>query len=174
MKYRHYYCTPKPNDLGEGYYGYISGTNETEVIEEPTIDKFEEEFHRRVDEMILEKEEKKSRRTRRTVIWCCAFAVLILSLVLTCPGKDKHEEALVYITSGMMNDNIVEEFDEWYVLEAIIGCLMMGAYLESSLSVDNYIIFSIGKISLKGEEKVVSIGFFNHVRVIGKPPTIHV
>ena len=63
---------------------------------------------------------------------------------------------------------------DWDVLGALIGSQLVGVYIQSSLSVDNYILFSIGKISLKGEEKVVSIGFFNHVSVIGKPPTIHV
>jgi hypothetical protein len=35
--------------------------------------------------------------------------------------------------------------------------------IDSRLSVDNYFLFSVGKVTFDGESKIVSVGLLNHV-----------
>ena len=163
MNYRHYYCTPKPNFKGDGYFGTVSGIKNAKMIEAPSIDEFEEEFHRYVDEYIRECDEKKAKKTRKTIVWCSVLIVLFISLVFTCPDKQKHVEALNSLTSSVINDQIPEDSDGWEYLGAMLGNKIIGAVFDNNLYVDNYVLFSVGKMSFNGEDNTVSIGIFNHV-----------
>lgn len=164
MNYRHYYCNPKPNGDGNGYYGTISGLKGMNMVEAASIDEFEEEFHRIVDEHIRESEEKKSRKTRRTIVWAIVLVALFVGLITTCPDKQKHADALKELTSSLLNDEVsTSGNDGWEYLGAMIGNKLIGAVVDNNLYVDNYVLFSIGKMSFDGEENTVSFGIFNHV-----------
>lgn len=163
MEYRHYYCTPKPTFKGDGYYGTVSGIKNAKMIEAATVDEFEEEFHRYVDEYLREYEEKKGKKTRRTIVWCSVLAVLFISLIFTCPDKQKHVEALNSLTSSILNDQISEDSEGWEYLGAMLGNKLLGAVFDNNVYVDNYVIFSIGKMTFEGEDNIVSFGIFNHV-----------
>lgn len=163
MNYRHFYCTPKPTFKGDGYFGTVSGIKNAKMIEAATIEEFEEEFHRVVDEYIRECDEKKSKKTRKTIVWCSVFVVLFLSLIFTCPDKQKHVEALNSLTSSILNDQISTDSDGWDYLGAMLGNKVLGAVFDNSLYVDNYVIFSVGKMTFDGEDSIVSLGIFNHV-----------
>jgi len=164
MEYRRYYCTPKSNFKGDGYYGTVSGIKDAHMIEAKTIEEFEEEFHRFVDEYLREAEEKKSKRTRRAVVWAIILVGLFVTLIATCPDKAKHSDALKELTSSLINQKAVSSnSDDWEVLGAMIGNKLIGAVVDNNLYVDNYIIFSVGKMSFDGEENPVSFGIFNHV-----------
>lgn len=133
------------------------------MISATTIEAFEEEFHRYVDEYIREREEKNCKKTRRTILRCFVLVVLFLSMIFTCPDKQKHIEALNSLTSSMLNDQLSENSDGMEYFGALVGNKMLGVLLENSVYVDNYIIFSIGMMSYGGEDHFVSFGIFNHI-----------
>jgi len=164
MNYRHYYCTPKLTFKGDGYFGYVSGIKNAKMIEAATIDEFEEEFHRYVDEYLREREERKAAGKRKTLIWVSALAVIIIALIATCPDKQKHTEALQELTASLINDVVGNyDADGYELIGAYIGNRILDAFIDDNLYVDNYFLFSVGKMTYEGEENPVSFGIFNHV-----------
>ena len=49
------------------------------------------------------------------------------------------------------------------MLGSVIGSGIAEMVIDQKLMVDNYFVCSIGRVLLDGEEKVVSVGCFNHV-----------
>jgi len=164
MNYRHYYCTPKSNEKGDGFYGTIFGMKDSPLITAPSITDFEKEFHRITDQYILELEEQKTRRTRRFSTWFIIFAVLIVGMIVSCPDKRAHTDALKDMASILLNDKVsTSKSNDWQYLGAMLGNNVIGAVIDNSLYVDNYFLFSIGRITFDGVENKVSFGIFNHV-----------
>lgn len=164
MKYRHYYCIPKTNYKGDGFYGKVSGIKNAHMIEASTIEEFEEEFHRYVDEYLKESEDLRLRHIRKTITRVFILIVLFVTLIATCPDRKGHVEALTTLTSSLINESAyASDSNDWAFLGAILCNKLIGAIVENSLYVDNYILFSIGKIPCDGEEYIVSFGIFNHV-----------
>lgn len=99
------------------------------------------------------------------------FIVFIVAIgvigTMTCPGKEKHVEKL----SSVAVEAMVDETEEW----GVAGKLAEGALNEASdnglvekavnefLTVEDYGAFSLGKVSYRGEEYVVSLGLFGVV-----------
>ena len=162
MNYRHYYTTPKL-DNDQSYYGNISDLPEVGIIHGSTIDDFEEHFHQAVDEYLRAQEAKKAKRGRRGLIWGLGILALLVVMAVTCPDKDKHVKSVTDSLSVILNDQASGQEDDWEMLGAMLGNKVIGAVIQNNLYVDNYILFNIGRLSYDGEEKIVSVGAFNHV-----------
>lgn len=91
------------------------------------------------------------------------FIALIIFLHTSCPDKDQHTEALSESIAQMLGekfnhsglDNIITDSPELQSFIQDLGYALV--------NVDDYFLFSIGKINLTGEEQVVSIGIGGHV-----------
>ena len=91
------------------------------------------------------------------------LAILLLMSV-TCPKKAEHKEVIKQALSEYVNDKTDNN-----VLANTIAVNVAGMFLDSSLDVDNYILFSIGTLHFNGESKPVTIGVLNQVFMINKP-----
>ena len=106
----------------------------------------------------------------------CLFAILFIAIVtatmyLTCPDAAAHKEKLSHVVVGAVNDVIDRKLGPDNALIAK-GIQMIGnSFVEkvadtavnSLLTVDNYGVCSIGKISYGGEERLVSLGIFGNI-----------
>lgn len=99
-------------------------------------------------------------------------AILLLALmVITCPGKEEHKEALKSSIATVMEKEMTKDAsDNLEMGLATIGTMLATSlvdyYLDTGMRVSNYFIFSTGEIQFKGEAKTVSYGFLNHVFTI--------
>lgn len=96
------------------------------------------------------------------------FIVIILVGVVTCPQKDAHQDALMKLVNIALDTELSqkassEEEKGWALLGSMIGSSIAELVIDNKLVIDNYFVYSIGRIVFEGEEKVVSVGLFNHV-----------
>lgn len=91
---------------------------------------------------------------------------VILLMALTCPDKKAHTEAIRSAVSGYVNETLSQRHDDNIVM-GFLGSLFVSkvaeVYLDNSLEVSNYLLFSVGRIIFDGTTRVVSVGAFNHV-----------
>lgn len=92
------------------------------------------------------------------------FALLLLTL--TCPDKQAHAEAIKSLVSKTIDARMTDQKESSNVgtfLYTLLASKMTEVFTDTSLSVDNYILFSVGKVTLGGKTHTVSIGVLNHV-----------
>lgn len=104
------------------------------------------------------------------------FGLLILVAVMTNPNQAVHEEALKakvnsYLQKSM-TDELSESNNEWEQAGQALGFLFGGAIIDKVITnvvtVDNYVVFSITKISWGGESRLIGIGIFGNVFLTSK------
>lgn len=110
------------------------------------------------------------RRLIRTII---LLGILAGIMFFTCPEEEKHidklTQELVKAAQSNPSDgetNIIEDLGN-----AIVGTLGEKAirlYVQNQLKVENHTILNLGKMKYEGEERVVTIGAFNHVFCLTK------
>lgn len=96
------------------------------------------------------------------------FIAIVLVGVVTCPPKDAHQDALMKLVNVALDTELSkntssEEEKGWALLGSMIGSGIAELVIDKKLVIDNYFVCSIGRIVFEGEEKVVSVGLFNHV-----------
>lgn len=106
------------------------------------------------------------------------LAVLFGIMVLTCPDRKAHEDAIQQVTEKWVNDKVHENISSITgnegvdaVLNEIIGKVtaeITGRGTEMAISqyldVKNYMVCSVGTISVgEAKDKMVSLGIFGHV-----------
>ena len=88
--------------------------------------------------------------------------------VITCPQKDAHTDALMKLVNVALDSELSKHADTeeemgLAMFGSIIGSGIAEFVIDKKLLVDNYFVFSVGRIVFEGEEKIVSLGIFNHV-----------
>lgn len=87
------------------------------------------------------------------------FLALGCIMAFTCPDKDEHVEAINTELMTLIADEAGTETQTY----AALGAGIVSKALKSQIKVDNYILFSLGKIHYKREDKIVSVGVFGKV-----------
>ena len=96
---------------------------------------------------------------------------VVLVAVVTCPDKQAHQDAITAEMNGAIDSAIKDktglgDSDLGNSLSKITSKLtskILGAAFETAVTVDNYFVFSVGKIDLDDKPKTVSVGLFGHV-----------
>lgn len=102
------------------------------------------------------------------------IAVLFGIMVLTCPEKQDHEEAIQNVARQWVDNKVHDMlggfgFDEGIVPEIVgkfIAKLTGGGTdfaVSEFLDVKNYVVCSVGTINVGGKDRMVSLGIFGHV-----------
>lgn len=99
----------------------------------------------------------------KKLIILAIFAFLLIFLFSTCPDKQDHRNrlrgAVTQIISEKLNSSEIEDaMTESPEFQQLIDELATAA-----VDVDNYLLFSIGKVELNGKEQIVSLGIGGHV-----------
>lgn len=110
---------------------------------------------------------KNSGRKVRRTIWIVAILALLVGMFMTCPDKAKHQEALSDTVHKALKSGAAEGETGLDKAMGQLGSIIAGsisdAYISGSLTVDNYYLFSVGKMPVDGEDTAVSLGILNHV-----------
>ena len=96
------------------------------------------------------------------------FISIALVGIVTCPQKDAHTDALMKLVNVALDSELsrhanTEEEMGLAMLGSVLGSGIAEIVIDKKLLVDNYFVCSIGRIVFEGEEKIVSVGCFNHV-----------
>ena len=94
------------------------------------------------------------------------LAILAGVMLFTCPEEEKHVEKLTQeIVKSSQENNEDAGFLE-SIGNAIAGTIsekVVHLYVKNQLKVENYTLLNVGRMKYDGENRVVTIGVFNHV-----------
>ena len=167
MKYRNYYCTPKYSDGDKSYYGDVEGVPSIPMIEAENLDDFERLFHQAIDDYLDDRKTSKSKTRWGLIIAVLAILGILVAMVLTCPKKEQHVNALMENLSYILSDTAGGD-DDIKILGARLGSAIAKPVVNTYLVVDDKILFSVGHFEYNGENNVVSVGAFGHVFTVSK------
>ena len=162
MKYRDHYCMPKYSDGDRCYYGSVEGVPEIPMIEAGSIDDFERLFHQAVDDYLDGRRAAGKKAGRGWLVAVLALIGILIAMALTCPKKDQHVDAVLEKISYLISDTAGAENDS-QVLGAMLGNAIAKPLVKTYLTVDDYVLFSVGHFVYNGEESTASLGVFGHV-----------
>ncbi len=98
----------------------------------------------------------------KKLIGLAIFIALIVFLYSSCPEKSDHTDALSDSVSQIISEQVpgvdVNTFSSIPGFEGVLQFVS-----ENMVDVDNYFLFSLGKMDLGGEQQVVSLGIGGHV-----------
>ncbi|MCQ2254187.1 MAG: DUF4359 domain-containing protein [Bacteroidaceae bacterium] len=95
--------------------------------------------------------------------WIIALAIILGIMAVTTPNKDSHIRAIRSSLLESIDTSDSTATDKEAAM--LLGAGLIDKVLDSKLHVDNYIIFSTGKIDTGKEDKTVSFGILTHVFV---------
>ncbi|MDE6857126.1 MAG: hypothetical protein K2J33_00080 [Alistipes sp.] len=96
-----------------------------------------------------------------TLALCIAVAVFIVS----CPDKSAHKETIMQSVNREIDSRVdaESEYAGLQMLGSMLGSGLIGLALDHMLTIDNYFVCSVGRVTLQGRSKTVSFGILNHV-----------
>ena len=98
----------------------------------------------------------------KKLIGLAIFVGLIVFLFSSCPDKKDHTEALSDSVTQIIGEQVPGL--DVSLLNSIPGMDgVMSLIGDNFVDVDNYFLFSLGKMDLGGKEQVVSFGICGHV-----------
>ena len=104
---------------------------------------------------------------KKTFSFIVVIAIIMVS-VMTCPQKEAHKDALMKLVDSALDSELykhanTDEEKGFAMIGSLLGSGIARIFLDKKLLIDNYFVFSVGRIVFEGEEKIVSVGLFNHV-----------
>ena len=105
---------------------------------------------------------------RNLLIFTLILVFIAGICVVSCPDKESHSEAIMENVNELIDEEATKDVtnDTEKALVLLASSLVSGIsnlVIDSRLSVDNYFLFSIGRVTFEGESRIVSIGMLNHV-----------
>ena len=105
----------------------------------------------------------------KKIIILVLLVAAVIGAVVTCPDKKAHRKALTEAAGQYGEDKLAEATGGNKTLGSIAkvvrkaGDSVVGLAIGQMLDVENYYLFSIGKLNRGEESQVVSFGIFGHV-----------
>jgi hypothetical protein len=94
-----------------------------------------------------------------------------LLLMVTCPDRTAHYEAIKGVVSEVVNSEVDKNnvfSTELASISTMMAVNLTDSYLKNNLLLRDHILFNIGYIDYQGELRIVSFGILNHVFTIDK------
>lgn len=106
-----------------------------------------------------------------------AFIALAALLILTCPKPEQHKEKLAGVITATVNDAIHDsdnitgneliDYAFKNISNAFAGKVIEAA-VDNLVTVDNYVVCSLGKVHYHGKDHIVSLGLLGHIFTVDK------
>jgi hypothetical protein len=100
------------------------------------------------------------------------LGAFLLVALFTNPGKDAHkEEVKSKFTESYQKSleaNSTSDNNGFEALGNLLGTSLINTLVENNVSCDNYLLFSITKITYAGNSKSIGFGFLGNVFLSGK------
>ena len=94
------------------------------------------------------------------------IGVFVIAAV-TCPKQDDHSKKLAQVVNQSVSNTVKEHVGGGLAaLSSIVTGGIVKGIVNEIIDVDNYVLFSLGKVNLPTETKIVSVGLFNQVITI--------
>lgn len=97
---------------------------------------------------------------------------LVAVMIVTCPKTEQHKEVLSTVITATVNDAVNDNdnitgntfIDNAFktVSNAFAGKVIEAA-VDNLVTVDNYVVCSLGKVHYDGKDHIVSLGVFGHI-----------
>ena len=97
---------------------------------------------------------------------------LVAVMIVTCPKTEQHKEVLSTVITATVNDAVNDNdnitgntfIDNAFrtISNAFAGKVIETA-VDNLVTVDNYIVCSLGKVHYDGKDHIVSLGIFGHI-----------
>lgn len=97
---------------------------------------------------------------------------LVAVMIVTCPKTEQHKEVLSTVITATVNDAVHDNdnitgnnfIDNAFrtISNAFAGKVIETA-VDNLVTVDNYIVCSLGKVHYDGKDHIVSLGIFGHI-----------
>ena len=169
MKYRNYYCSPQFSEGEKIYFGSVNGVREIPMISAENLNDFEQLFHDAVDDYLESKERSKKKSNKGMIVAMAILIVIVLFAIITCPKKEQHVTALSDLVSEVFSQELLQgDNSDMAGLGMLLGNALITPVIKSAIQVDDYVLFSVGKLPQQGEEKTISVGAFGHVFTISR------
>jgi hypothetical protein len=100
-----------------------------------------------------------------------SIAMLVLIAAITNPDTNRHKEAVkakfdAYLQKAA-REGIAESDNTWEQAGQAIGLMLGGALVgyavDNLVSTDNYVVFSVTKVSWEGKSRIIGVGAFGNV-----------
>ena len=106
-------------------------------------------------------------KQNRSGLWIAVIALILLAAYLTNPGKELHKEQLKIKLTEVIGEAMQERQDNLIVYGAweMAGGMMIEAFTENHMSVDNYFLFSLTRLHWDGRSYIIGIGGFGQVYI---------
>lgn len=166
MKYRDFTSTPRYSNAENKYYGGINEIPEAQTLEASTLEEYECAFHDAVDEYISAQNKITASNKRwRKFIAPLILLGLIIVMIISCPNKEQHTESLTDTISSVLLDG---EDPDIVSLGKMLGNPVSRLIVNTYVTVDDYVLCSIGRFDYEGEKHIVSVGILGHVFTMPK------
>lgn len=100
------------------------------------------------------------------------LVALVAVMIVTCPKTEQHKEVLSTVITTTVNDAVNDNdnltgntfIDNAFrtVSNAFAGKVIEAA-VDNLVTVDNYVVCSLGKVHYDGKDHIVSLGIFGHI-----------
>lgn len=95
------------------------------------------------------------------------FAAILLIAIFTNPNQEDHKEKVketftAYYQKSLKESQIDSE-NPFSALGSLLGESLINNLIEKSISRDNFLIFSLTKMTYDKEEKIIGYGIFGNV-----------
>ena len=93
------------------------------------------------------------------------IGIVAIIMAITCPNKQAHQETIKATLTNLIEKELSSDDDiiGYEFFGSMIAGKLLEVILEEKLTVNNYILFSVGKIQYKDEVKHISFGILNQV-----------
>ena len=113
---------------------------------------------------------------KKTHLIIIIIVLIGLVAVLTNPNQDRHKEVVknkinLYLQKSMKEGNADTDNDEEKSGQAIgmmLGVVLVNQIIDNLVSTDNYVLFSMTKVTWDGQTKVIGIGAFSNIYLTDK------
>ncbi len=103
----------------------------------------------------------------KKVITLIVGLIVLALLVVTCPDRQAHQDTLRAVAISYVENSVAERTQDTSGVFGLIGSVLSGpfinTFLDAKLQVHNYLVVSVGQITLGDTTKTVSVGLLNHV-----------
>lgn len=100
------------------------------------------------------------------------FIALVAVLILTCPKPEQHKETLAGVITATVNDAVHDSDDitgnevidyAFRAISDVFAGKVINAAVNNLVTVDNYVVCSLGKVHYHDEDHIVSLGLLGHI-----------
>lgn len=111
---------------------------------------------------------------KKSYVFLTIIGVILLVAILTNPNQDRHKEVLKNKLNAVIQKEMANKADQsddgfgqaGEALGMMFGSAIVDRMIDNMVSADNYVLFSITKITVKGESKTIGVGVFGNVYLV--------